>query len=68
LGVPGVVYLDALGQQALAPPLPPTGESGTAALCFHPRPEPVLAFPGTLGRLISAFHGETWSPGEERLK
>lgn len=57
-GVPRIVHLDALGQEALATALAATGERGTAAFGLHARTETVLAFARALGRLVSSFHGQ----------
>jgi hypothetical protein len=56
LGVPRVMQLDALRQEAFAAALAATGESGASTLAFHAGAKSVLTFARALGRLVSAFH------------
>ena len=56
LGVPGVMNLDALRQEALTTALTAAGENRTTTLGLHTGSETELAFAGPLGRLIGAFH------------
>jgi GNAT superfamily N-acetyltransferase len=56
LRVAGVVPVNALWKQPFATALAAACQSGPAPFGPHPRTETVLAFPGSLGWLISAFH------------
>ena len=56
LRVPRVVPVDARWKQAFAAALAPAREAGAAAPGPHPGAKAVLAFTGSLGWLISAFH------------
>lgn len=56
LGVPGVMNLNTLRQEALTTALTTAGENRTTTLGLHTGSETELAFTGPLGRLIGAFH------------
>jgi hypothetical protein len=54
--VAGVVYVNALWEQAFATALAPARKSGAAALCSHTRAKTMLAFTRSFRWLIRAFH------------
>ena len=56
LGMPRVIDLGALRQEALTTALTPAGETGAPRFGTHARAETVLTFAGALGWLVSAFH------------
>jgi hypothetical protein len=56
LGVPRVMQLHALWQQALAALLTPPRESRASTFAFHAGAKSVLTFTRAFGWLISAFH------------
>jgi hypothetical protein len=57
------MFLDAFGEQALSAALPSACECRATGLGPHPRTKAVLAFPCSLGRLVSAFHKTEKEPG-----
>ena len=66
LGVPGVMALCSLREQAFTATLAAASESGAAAFGLHARTESVLTFAGSLGPLKSSFHNRV--PFRERLR
>jgi hypothetical protein len=50
------LYVNAFREQTFAAALPPAGECRAATFGPHPGTETMLAFPCSLGWLISAFH------------
>jgi len=63
LGMTSVMFLYALREQPFSAALPPACECRATALGPHPRTKAVLAFPRSLGWLVSAFHKTEKEPG-----
>lgn len=69
LSMTGVVNFRAFRQEAFTSTLASTCESGTAGFGAHARTKTVLAFPGALRALKSAFHKQTrCRSSDERLQ
>jgi hypothetical protein len=68
LGVPRVMQLHALWQQALAAPLTPPCESRASTFAFHAGAKSVLTFARAFRWLISAFHIRSLIAERGRLK
>ena len=63
LGVTSVMFLDTFREQPFPAALPTACEYRATALGPHPRTKAMLAFPRSLGWLVSAFHKTEKEPG-----